>query len=127
MQEMDAKRSTKLPQRESTEENDRADTSSDACQVGDTDGDVPVTQSILRRNRRRHLRQLRKLRYLDTRSRLDLFSSLSSSLLFINTRSLCQSRHRIEGRMQESSRELKHGDEHRVLSLRHQSATNVEM
>ena len=45
MQEMDAKRSTKLPQRESTEENDRADTLSDACQVGDTDGDVPVTQS----------------------------------------------------------------------------------
>ena len=45
MQEMDAKRSTKLPQRESTEENDRADTSSDACQVGNTDGDVPVTQS----------------------------------------------------------------------------------
>ena len=42
---MDAKRSTKLPQRESTEENDRADTSSDACQVGNTDGDVPVTQS----------------------------------------------------------------------------------
>ena len=35
MQEMDAKRSTKLPQRESTEENDRADTLSDACQVGD--------------------------------------------------------------------------------------------
>ena len=47
MQEMDAKRSTKLPQRESTEENDRADTLSDACQVGDTDGDVPVTQSTL--------------------------------------------------------------------------------
>ena len=45
MQEMDAKRSTKLPQRESTEENDRADTLSDACQVGNTDGDVPVTQS----------------------------------------------------------------------------------
>ena len=47
MQEMDAKRSTKLPQRESTEENDRADTLSDACQVGNTDGDVPVTQSTL--------------------------------------------------------------------------------
>ena len=45
MQEMDAKRSTKLPQRGSAEENDRADTLSDACQVGDTDGDVPVTQS----------------------------------------------------------------------------------
>ena len=45
MQEMDAKRSTKLPQRGSAEENDRADTSSDACQVGNTDGDVPVTQS----------------------------------------------------------------------------------
>ena len=47
MQEMDAKRSTKLPQRGSAEENDRADTLSDACQVGDTDGDVPVTQSKL--------------------------------------------------------------------------------
>ena len=47
MQEMDAKRSTKLPQRESAEENDRADTLSDACQVGNTDGDVPVTQSTL--------------------------------------------------------------------------------
>ena len=44
-EEMDAKRPTKLPQRESAEENDRADTLSDACQVGDTDGDVPVTQS----------------------------------------------------------------------------------
>ena len=47
MQEMDAKRSTKLLQRENTEENDRADTLSDACQVGNTDGDVPVTQSTL--------------------------------------------------------------------------------
>ena len=45
MQEMDAKRSTKLPQRESTEENDRADTLSDACQAGDADGDVPAHQS----------------------------------------------------------------------------------
>ena len=45
MQESGAKRPAKLPQRESTEENDRADTSSDACQVGNTDGDVPVTQS----------------------------------------------------------------------------------
>ena len=44
MQESGAKRPAKLPQRESDEENDRADTSSDACQVGDTDGDVPVTQ-----------------------------------------------------------------------------------
>ena len=59
MQEMDAKRSTKLPQRESAEENDRADTLSDACQVGDTDGDVPVTQST-----RRHLMVDRKLRYI---------------------------------------------------------------
>ena len=42
MQEMDAKRSTKLPQRESTEENDRADTLSDACQEGEADGDVPA-------------------------------------------------------------------------------------
>ena len=45
MQEMDAKRSTKLPQRESTEENDRADTLSDACQDGEADGDVPAHQS----------------------------------------------------------------------------------
>ena len=45
MQESGAKRPAKLPQRESDEENDRADTLSDACQVGDTDGDVPVTQS----------------------------------------------------------------------------------
>ena len=45
MQESGAKRPAKLPQRESAEENDRADTSSDACQVGNTDGDVPVTQS----------------------------------------------------------------------------------
>ena len=42
MQEMDAKRSTKLPQRESAEENDRADTLSDACQEGEADGDVPA-------------------------------------------------------------------------------------
>ena len=42
MQEMDAKRSTKLPQRESTEENDRADTLSDACREGEADGDVPA-------------------------------------------------------------------------------------
>ena len=45
MQEMDAKRSTKLPQRESAEENDRADTLSDACQEGEADGDVPAHQS----------------------------------------------------------------------------------
>ena len=45
MQESGAKRPAKLPQRESAEENDRADTLSDACQVGNTDGDVPVTQS----------------------------------------------------------------------------------
>ena len=44
MQESGAKRPAKLLQRNSTGENDRADTSSDACQVGDTDGDVPVTQ-----------------------------------------------------------------------------------
>ena len=47
MQESGAKRPAKLPQRESTEENDRADTLADACQVGNTDGDVPVTQSTL--------------------------------------------------------------------------------
>ena len=47
MQESGAKRPAKLPQRESDEENDRADTLSDACQVGNTDGDVPVTQSEL--------------------------------------------------------------------------------
>ena len=47
MQENGAKRPAKLLQRNSTEENDRADTLSDACQVGDTDGDVPVTQSTL--------------------------------------------------------------------------------
>ena len=46
MQESGAKRPDKLLQRDCTEENDRADTLSDACQVGDTDGDVPVTQSI---------------------------------------------------------------------------------
>ena len=45
MQEMDAKRSTKLPQRESAEENDRAGTLSDACQVGEAEGDVPAHQS----------------------------------------------------------------------------------
>ena len=42
MQESGAKRPAKLPQRESTEENDRADTSSDACQGGAADGDVPA-------------------------------------------------------------------------------------
>ena len=45
MQEMDAKRSTKLPQRESAEGNDRADTLSGACQAGDAEGDVPAHQS----------------------------------------------------------------------------------
>ena len=47
MQESGAKRPAKLLQRNSTEENDRADTSSDACQVGDADGDgdVPAHQS----------------------------------------------------------------------------------
>ena len=47
MQETGAKRPAKLPQRESTEENDRSDTLSDACQVANTDGDVRVTQSTL--------------------------------------------------------------------------------
>ena len=45
MQESGAKRPAKLPQRESAEENDRADTSSDACQVGEAEGDVPAHQS----------------------------------------------------------------------------------
>ena len=47
MQESGAKRPAKLPQRESAEENDRADTLSDACQVGDTEGDVPAHLSKL--------------------------------------------------------------------------------
>ena len=47
MQESGAKRPDKLLQLDCTEENDRADTLSDACQVGNTDGDVPVTQSTL--------------------------------------------------------------------------------
>ena len=47
MQESGAKRPDKLLQRDCTEENDRADTLSDACQVGITDGDVPVSQSKL--------------------------------------------------------------------------------
>ena len=42
MQESGAKRPAKLPQRESDEENDRADTLSDACQEGEADGDVPA-------------------------------------------------------------------------------------
>ena len=43
MQESGAKRPAKLPQRESDEENDRADTLSDACQAGNDndDGDEP--------------------------------------------------------------------------------------
>ena len=45
MQESGAKRPAKLPQRESDEENDRADTLSDACQEGEADGDVPAHQS----------------------------------------------------------------------------------
>ena len=45
LQESGAKRPAKLPQRESTEENDRADTLSDACQDGEADGDVPAHQS----------------------------------------------------------------------------------
>ena len=45
MQESGAKRPDKLLQRNSTEENDRADTSSSACQVGDADGDVPAHPS----------------------------------------------------------------------------------
>ena len=47
MQESGAKRPDKPLQRDCTEENDRADTLSDACQVGITDGDVPVSQSKL--------------------------------------------------------------------------------
>ena len=42
MQESGAKRPAKLPQRESAEENDRADTLPDACQEGEADGDVPA-------------------------------------------------------------------------------------
>ena len=45
MQESGAKRPAKLLQRESTEENDRADTLSDACQEGEAEGDVPAHQS----------------------------------------------------------------------------------
>ena len=45
MQESGAKRPAKLLQRNSTEENDRADTLSSAYQVGDADGDVPAHQS----------------------------------------------------------------------------------
>ena len=45
MQESGAKRPDKLLQRNSTEENDHADTSSSACQVGDADGDVPAHPS----------------------------------------------------------------------------------
>ena len=45
MQESGAKRPAKLLQRNSTEENDRADTLSGACQVGDADGDVPAHPS----------------------------------------------------------------------------------
>ena len=44
MQESGAKRPAKLPQRESAEENDRADTLSDACQAGEANGDVPAHQ-----------------------------------------------------------------------------------
>ena len=42
MEESGGKRPTELLQRESTEENDRADTLSDACQDGEADGDVPA-------------------------------------------------------------------------------------
>ena len=45
MQESGAKRPAKLLRRNSTEENDRADTLSSACQVGDADGDVPAHPS----------------------------------------------------------------------------------
>ena len=45
MQESGAKRPAKLPQRESTEENDRADTLSGVTQAGDADGDCPAYQS----------------------------------------------------------------------------------
>ena len=51
MQESGAKRPAKLPQRESAEENDRADTLSDACQcqAGEAEGDVPAHQSTTTR------------------------------------------------------------------------------
>ena len=45
MQGSGAKRPAKLLQRESTEENDRADTLSDACQEGKVDGDDPACQT----------------------------------------------------------------------------------
>ena len=47
MDESGAKRPAKLLQRDRAEENDRADTLSGACQVGDTEGDVPVHLSKL--------------------------------------------------------------------------------
>ena len=47
MEESGAKRPAELPQHEGNEENDRADTLSDTCQVGDTEGDVPVHLSKL--------------------------------------------------------------------------------
>ena len=42
MEESGAKRPAELPQHEGNEENDRADTLSDACQEGAADGDVPA-------------------------------------------------------------------------------------
>ena len=47
MDESGAKRPAKTLQRDCTGENDRADTLSGACQVGDTEGDVPVHLSKL--------------------------------------------------------------------------------
>ena len=47
MDESGAKRPAKLLQRDCAEGNDRADTLSGACQVGDTEGDVPVHLSKL--------------------------------------------------------------------------------
>ena len=42
MQESGAKRPAKILQRDSAADNDREDTLSDACQVGEADGDVPA-------------------------------------------------------------------------------------
>ena len=47
MDESGAKRPDETLQRDCAEGNDRADTLSGACQVGDTEGDVPVHLSKL--------------------------------------------------------------------------------
>ena len=47
MDESGANRPDETLQRDCAEENDRADTLSGACQVGDTEGDVPVHLSKL--------------------------------------------------------------------------------